>query len=87
MRYPDVKKIDPNDDLIKFIGDVLRLELDGKREDLPLAIEFFRVTATKENKRGKFLYGYDEERLNREIPIDRIESYIKLDRMKINSSR
>lgn len=70
--------IDPGMDLVGLVGDVVALDLDGKAEDLPLFIGHFKITGTRQNKRGSFLVGYDEEMLKRVIPVERICFYLRL---------
>lgn len=77
LKIKEPKKINPGEDLIKFVGEVLALDLDGKREDLPLTIGSFKVTGSQVYKMDKFLVGYDEEGLRLRIPVERIDTYIR----------
>lgn len=75
----EIKNFEIGEDLIKFVGGVFTLELNGKAEDLPFSVTIgsFKVTGTSDNKSGKYLVGYDEEGLKQRIPVEYITSYIQ----------
>lgn len=76
MLIKEVGVIKQGEDLIKFVGEIISVSLDGKKKKLPQYIRSFKVCGSS----NTHLIGYDEEMLRIKIPVKNIVQYSRYEK-------